>query len=162
MNAPKPVRYWIRDEIEDIIKEYNINRNNFYEYSKFGYKDIIRKFADNFADQSKTRGFDLHYCWLDLKKDLQKSEPITEYNMSWTDFLRKVKESIPVANDDKFYMILSQGWVYEGCLNEIFAVLNETTGNLADFYIVSRKFDWFVCYCSDGNVSIFYSKKEKI
>ena len=30
----KPVRYWIRDEIEEIIKEQNINRNRFYEYSK--------------------------------------------------------------------------------------------------------------------------------
>ena len=27
----KSVRYWIRDEIEDIIKENNINRNRFYE-----------------------------------------------------------------------------------------------------------------------------------
>ncbi|MBR1736691.1 MAG: hypothetical protein IJ736_06700 [Firmicutes bacterium] len=154
----KPVRYWIRDEIEDIIKEYNIDRNNFYEYSKFRYKDIIQKFADNFVDRSKTRRIDLNYCWLNLKKDLQVSEPIIEYRISWTDFLRKVREKMPETDDNKFYMILSEGWVYEGFLDEIFAVLNETTGNLEDFYIVSRKFDWFVCYCSDGDAAVLYSK----
>ncbi|MBR1444530.1 MAG: hypothetical protein IJ583_13480 [Firmicutes bacterium] len=72
--------------------------------------------------------------------------------------MTKVRKIIPKTNDDKFYMILSEGWVYEGCLGEIFAVLNETTGLLEDFYIVSRKFDWFVCYCSDGDAAVLYSK----
>ena len=35
----KPLKYWIRDEIEEIIKEENIDRKQFGEYSKFKYKE---------------------------------------------------------------------------------------------------------------------------
>lgn len=33
----KPLRYWSRIEIEEIIKEKNIDRTRFYEYSKNKY-----------------------------------------------------------------------------------------------------------------------------
>ncbi len=46
----KPMRFWIRDEVEEIIKEENIDRKRFYEFSKFRYQDIINKFYYSFCD----------------------------------------------------------------------------------------------------------------
>lgn len=76
----------------------------------------------------------------------------------WTDFLRKVQSMMPQTTDEKFYMIVSQGWVYEGYIDEIIRVLNETDGLLEDFYIVSKKFDWNITYCNDGGCAIMYYK----
>lgn len=36
----KPVKYWIRTEIEEIIKEKSVDRERFYEYSKTNYQKI--------------------------------------------------------------------------------------------------------------------------
>ena len=58
--------------------------------------------------------------------------------------------------DTKLYMILSQGWVYEGYLKEILDVLGETDVLLEDFYIVSPVFDWMVAYCEDGESAALY------
>ena len=40
----KPARYWSRIEIEEIVKEKNIDRNRFYEYSKNKYLQVINRF----------------------------------------------------------------------------------------------------------------------
>mgnify|MGYP003443393219 FL=1 len=53
-------------------------------------------------------------------------------------------------------MILSDGWVYEGYIEEILSVLAETDGLVEDFYIVTPEYDKFAMYCSDGDsISIF-------
>ena len=72
----KPVRYWIRDEIEEIIKEENIDRKRFYEASKNNYQSIINKFYYSFIDYEDKRKPDfteLSYLWLSFRKDLEKS-----------------------------------------------------------------------------------------
>ena len=46
----KPLRYWSRIEIEEIIKEKNIDRTRFYEYSKNKYDKIIKNFYYSFVD----------------------------------------------------------------------------------------------------------------
>ena len=43
----------------------------------------------------------------------------------------------------KLFLILSEGWVYEGHIDEMFNVLRNIT-YITDFYIVSNKFDWFI------------------
>ena len=53
-------------------------------------------------------------------------------------------------------MILSQGWVYEGYIKEILAVLGEMDGLLEDFYIVSPVVDWMIAYCDDGECAALY------
>ena len=58
-----------------------------------------------------------------------------------------------------YYHILSQEWVYEGCVDEIFVVLNEITGPLEDFYIVSRSFEWVISYCDDGDTAVLLQRK---
>ena len=40
----QPTRYWSRIEIEAIVKELNIDRNRFYEYSKTNYQKVINRF----------------------------------------------------------------------------------------------------------------------
>ena len=63
----KPFRYWIRDEIEEIIKEENIDRKRFYEASKNNYQSIINKFYYSFIDYEDKRKHDfteLSYLWL--------------------------------------------------------------------------------------------------
>lgn len=154
----KPVKYWIRDEIEEIIKEESIDRNRFDEFSKVDYKSIINGFYYAFADYEKYPNVELSYCWLHFRKELKTSEIVNEMNYKWADFLRKVCSMIPQTTDEKFYMLVSQGWVYEGYIDEIIRVLNETDGLLEDFYIVSRKFDWTIAYCTDGGCAVMYYK----
>ena len=48
------------------------------------------------------------------------------------------------------YLILSQGWVYEGYIPEIIAVLKETDGWLDDFYVVSKKYEYVIVHTDDG------------
>ena len=36
----KPVKYWIRTEIEEIIKDKSVDRERFCEYSKTNYQKI--------------------------------------------------------------------------------------------------------------------------
>ena len=43
--------HFYRDEIEEIIKEENIDRNRFAEFSKFQYDNIIKKFYYAFAHE---------------------------------------------------------------------------------------------------------------
>lgn len=151
----KPVHYWIRDEIEEIIKEENIDRKRFCEVSKFHYSKIIDKFYYSFFDYNKKRKpAELSYLWLNFRKELNHSEPII-WTGSYDDYIGSIVSLIP-ETDDKlhntaYYLILSQGWVYEGYISEIISVLSETDGQLEDFYIVSKKFDWCICGCDDGN-----------
>ena len=50
MEQKKPVRFWIRDDIENAIKKQNIDRSRFHEFSKLEYTDIIRRFYFTFSD----------------------------------------------------------------------------------------------------------------
>ena len=50
----KPARYWSRIEIEEIVKEKNIVRNRFYEYSKNKYQQVINRFYYSFVEHKNT------------------------------------------------------------------------------------------------------------
>ena len=147
----KPVRYWIRDEIEEIIKEESIDRKRFYEASKFQYADIIDKFCCSFFDRKRNPDrTDLSYLWLNFKKQLNHSEPVM-FTESWSAYINNIVSLIPDYNENElYYLVLSQGWVYEGYACDIITVLNETDGLLEDFYIVSKKYEWCICHCDDG------------
>ncbi len=154
----KPYRYWIRDEIEQIIKEGKIDRSRFYEYSKNSYNEIIWKFYYGFIDYKKHPKVSLEYCWLHFREnDLQMLGRLSTRNCEWADFLNSIRSIMP--EEHMYYLILSQGWVYEGCAEEIFSVLKETDGLLEDFYIVSRKFGWTISYCDDGESAVLLQIK---
>lgn len=155
----KPMRFWIRDEVEEIIKEENIDRKRFYEFSKFRYQDIINKFYYSFCDYKNfvTDKIRFEYRSLHFRKNLEYYV-IAGFLQSagWVDYLEKICREI--ATDEKLYLILSEKWVYEGYLNEIITVLSETDGWLQDFYIVSPKFDWFIVHDDIEECAKMYRK----
>ncbi len=156
----KPLKYWIRDEIEEIIKEENIDRNRFGEFSKLKYEDIIKKFYYTFADYDRYPKIELAYCCLHLRPSLTVEGQVS-VNGDWLKFLQQVSNMIEQNEDRKLYMLLSQGWVYEGHKKEIFDVLKETDGLLEDFYIISPDFDWTVSYCDDGETAVLYKANRR-
>lgn len=151
----KPLKYWIRDEIEEIIKEENIDRKRFGEYSKFKYEDVIKRFYYTYVDYEKYQKIELSYCWLHFRDSIQKEDNIY-VDGDWKQFLHRLGELIEEKEDTKLYMILSQGWVYEGYIKEILEVLGEIDSILDDFYLVSRDFDWMIAYCDDGESAAVY------
>lgn len=153
----KPVKYWIRTEIEEIVKEKSIDRNLFYEYSKTKYQKVINKFYYTFVDYEKYQEINLNYCWLNFRKELNKIDLISD-NIGWKCMLAKIKELLCYDWNKKVYLILSEGWVYEGYIDSIINVLNEVDGLLDDFYIVTPQFDKFAAYCDDGGCLVFYEK----
>ena len=68
----KPVKYWIRAEIEEIIKEKSIDRKRFCEYSKTNYQKIINRFYYTFVDYKKYPKVELSYCWLHFRQELKE------------------------------------------------------------------------------------------
>ena len=153
----KPVNYWIRAEIEEIIKEKSVDRERFYEYSKTGYQKIINGFYYAFADYKKYPKVELSYCWLHFRQELKEIDCVSE-TIGWEGMLAKIKERLSYDWNKKVYFILSEGWVYEGYTDTITDALNEVDGLLEDFYIVTPQFDKFAAYCDDGGCLVFYEK----
>ena len=72
--------------------------------------------------------------------------------------LSKIKERLSYDWNKKVYLILSDGWVYEGYIDTITDVLNEVDGLLEDFYIVTPQFDKLAAYTDDGQCLCIYEK----
>lgn len=156
----KSVRYWSRDEIEEIVKDKNIDRTRFHEYSKFEYEKVINKFYYSFCDYSNCNKItNFSYVWLKFRQNLIKTATVSE-SVGWSNMLNTITKELEYNWDKKLYLILSDRWVYEGYIDEIITVLCEVTGNVEDFYIVSLEFDSMVAYCDDGGCLVFYRNKE--
>lgn len=169
MDDRKP---WIRDEIETIIKECKLDRRRFHECAKNAYAGIIRKFYYTFIDTETYPDLSLAYCWLHFRKSLTVRGQIDENAFLWCDnehrqyidwpaFLQQLRTLLPMSgdtDDQKCYLLLSEGWVYEGYPNALFAVLEEADGIFEDFYLISAKFDWCAAYCRDGEYATIFEK----
>ena len=153
----KPVKYWIRTEIEEIVKEKSVDRKRFCEYSKTKYQKIINRFYYAFVDYKKYPNVELNYCWLHFRQELKEIDCVSE-TIGWGYMLAKLKERLSYDWNKKIYLILSDGWVYEGYIDNIIDVLNEVDGLLDDFYIVTPQFDKFAAYSDDGQCLVFYEK----
>lgn len=94
--------------------------------------------------------------WLKFRRNLIKTATVSE-NVGWNNMLNTITEEMEYNWNKKLYLILSDGWVYEGYIDEIITVLGEVTGNVEDFYIVSLDFDRMVAYCDDGGCLVFYT-----
>ena len=152
----KPIRYWSRIEIEEIVKEYSVDRNRFYEYSKNKYQKVLNKFYYSFADHAEYPDIHLEYLWLHFRKNLKKV--FFQYDNNWLNLLDNIKQYFIHQKIQKLFLILSDGWVYEGYIDEVINVLSEIDGAIKDFYIVTPKFDSFAVYCSDGECATIYEK----
>ncbi len=150
----KPESYRTRDEVEEIIKKNNIDRSEFHEVSKYSYLNILRKFYYTFFDYdrnvrySEQQKINLSYAWLHFRKDLNKSDIIClHYDDSDID---SIKSFVPDYSDNmECFCILAEGWVYEGKISAILNVIPEVS-MMTDYYIISKKFDWVVVNCEDG------------
>ena len=159
INSEESERNNMRLQIENIIKSCEIDRTRFYEYSKMGYSKVITRFLYTFTDFKKDVKNDticLDYCFLRFRKKWEKLI-ISGY---WADMICKTREYVIEKTDGKVFLILSQGWVYEGFIDEIMKVLGETDNNLNDFYIVSPKYEWLAAYCDDGDAMVIYEKRQ--
>ncbi|WP_165251686.1 DUF6756 family protein [Adlercreutzia sp. ZJ304] len=147
----------IRDEIENTINEKSINRESFRECPKTKYKEVINGFYYAFVDYDKYPNIELDYCWLHFRDKLIKIDCISE-NIGWDCMLAKMKELQSYNPSKRIYLILSQGWVYEGYIDSIIGVLSEIDGLLEDFYITTPQFDKLAAYCNDGECVTLYRK----
>lgn len=140
----------MRDEIESIIKEFNLDRSRIFEISHLRYEDIIKKVEKTFVKN----GGPLH--WSNIDNRFNKELPIkTQYignNKMWYQSLSKI------IGDELHYVLLEDTknyqpkyWVYEMCPKEIITVINESY-MLDDFYIVSKKFQWLISECHEDIV----------
>lgn len=152
-----PTRYWSRIEIEEIVKENKIDRNRFYEYSKNKYYQVIKRFYYSFVDYKNHSHIRLDYLWLHFRKDLKLLH--REYISD--DYIISLNRSIELLQynwERKVFLILSDGWVYEGFIDEIISVLAETDGIIEDFYIVTPEYNKLLVYCNDGDCISIYEK----
>lgn len=121
----------------------------------FAIRDLIRD--TNETENPEYPKVELSYCWLHFRQELKEIDCVSE-TIGWECMLAKIKERLSYDWNRKVYLILSDGWVYEGCIDTITDVLNEVDGLLEDFYIVTPRFDKFAAYTDDGQCLCIYEK----
>lgn len=144
---------YIRNEIERIIKEKQIDRSKCFECSKITYRAIIRKIEQVFV----LHGGDIHWSNMGggFNKNLVcKTKDISEDRM----WVTKLPNIIP-ENNQLVYVLFEDSmnfrpkyWIYEMGIPELICMIGEICG-LDDFYIVSKKFDWLISECHEDIVS---------
>ncbi len=154
--AEKPIRYRIRDQIEDVIKERGIDRARFREYSKLKYRSVIRGFNSRFCvGGSSPSGRSLSFRALRFAPGLERRHIDCFFRTrDWPRYLDAIKSAVP-QDEPRLFLLLEEGWVYEGYADELFAVLCECGGCLSDFYILSPKFRWVIAVSSIDDNAVF-------
>lgn len=144
---------YIRNEIEEVIKEHHIDRSKCFECSKTTYGSIIKKTEQAFV----LHGGNIH--WSNMGGGFHKNLVCRTRNISedrmW---VTKLPDIIPESGkpvyvlfeDTKNYQ--PKYWVYEMCIPELICMIGEVY-SLYDFYIVSKKFDWLISECHEDIVS---------
>lgn len=151
----------LRDEIEKIIKEEQIDRNRFHEFLKFNYEDILKKFYYSFTDYCRfaTSEITLSRKRLHIRSSLNCFSIASTYSAdSWLEYINVIKSALPLIANEKIFLILSTGFVYEGYAQEMFQVLYKMDDWMGDFFIVSSKFDWFVAHDHIDGCTFMYQK----
>ncbi len=148
-----------RDDIEEIIKEKQIDRNRFHEFSKMNYVDILKKFFFSFSDIKNfpANPWSLAINRMHFRSDLKKEGIACSLRTkNWCEYMSMIKSAIP-DNETKLFLIHYDGWVYEGEINEMFTVLNEMD-YFGDLYIVSSKFNWVIAVSHIEENAVMYSR----
>lgn len=149
---------WVRDEIENIVKERSIDRSRFCEFPKQKYEEITEKFYLTFCDRKNFTPSVISFEreGLHFRSNLE-SVCIAGVLQSknWSDYLNSIKSE--VSDSGKLFLILF-GWVYEGYAEEIINVLCEAEEWADFFYILSPKFDWFIVHDYIDECAVLYRK----
>ena len=137
----------IRIEIENIIKEFHLDRSRIFEVSHLKYADIIKQIERTFVKNAGP----LHWSNIDYRFNpaLTINTQYIGNHRRWYQLLHKI---IP---DTAHYVLFEDTinfqpkyWVYEMFPNEIITVIDECCG-LNDFYIVSKKYKWLISECHE-------------
>lgn len=142
----------IRNEIERVIKERQIDRSRCFECSKTSYQSIIKKIEQTFVSD----GGAIHWSNMGRfhPKWVCKTKNISDDRM----WVEKLPDIIPESGGLIYALFEDvknfepKYWVYEMCIPELICVVGEVNG-LDDFYIVSKKFDWLISECHEDIVS---------
>ena len=151
----------LRDEIEKIIKEEQIDRNRFHEFSKSNYGDILKKFYYSFTDYSRFATTEITFSRkrLHIRSSLDCFAIAGIYTAdSWMEYINVIKSALPVKANEKIFLILAVGFVYEGYTDEMFQVLHKMDEWIGDFFIVSSQFDWFITHDYIDGCTFMYQK----
>lgn len=147
----KKVRYEMRNEIENIIKEYGIDRTKFYEVAKNHYQEVIHKLYYSFCDYQKYPAIQLAYMWTRFRKELNRTDSIRTNWRDWKNYISSIDDLVPERNlMAYYYLIVDGGWIYEGRLDEIKKVLFEYPISMDDFYLFPKDYSWLINHCDDG------------
>lgn len=141
----------VRKNIEQIIKDFSLDRNKVFEVSKQKYSEILKKITYTFSLNNETihRANMGHY-----KQGLSVTASDCSNNTLW---FEKLGEIIP-RSENAFYVLTEECrqrpkyWVYEMHTQELKTILREAEF-LNDYYIVSKKFDWLISENHHGIVS---------
>ncbi|MDE7326019.1 MAG: hypothetical protein K2N63_07075 [Lachnospiraceae bacterium] len=145
------VRYEMRDAMEQIIKEYGIDRMKFHEVAKNRYDQVLRRLYYSFCNYKKYPVMQLAYLWTRFREDLKRTELIITNWEDWDIYIDRMDELLLERKPDTFYyLVVDGGWVYEGSLEEMKKVLKEYPASMEDFYIFPKDFLWLICHCDDG------------
>ena len=86
-----------------------------------------------------------------LRDSLNSTSPFHTSWDDWEEYIDYLDRLISVKNPFTFYYLLvDEGWVYEGTLSEIKKVLYEYPDWMEDFYLFSKKYEWLIIHCEDG------------
>ena len=161
----KNERFLIRDEIEKIVRSKNIPENNFAEYSKTGYQEVIIRFRFAFTDNPEGRNpgswgdmSDISFSWNRIRKGLSNPLNISLIKHRWSEMLDGARDAMQVSADDRLFLIMEEGWVYLGKIDDIMAVLKETEGIITVFYLFTTRYDRLAVYSDDADCMSFYCK----
>lgn len=145
------IRYEYRNEIENIIKKYNIDRKSFHEVDKFYYKKVQHHIYYTFCNYQKYPDIQFAYMWTRLRDNLKTSKLIRTDWSDWNAYIDKINPFIPDKNPStQYYLIMDGGWVYEGTITEIKKVLYEMPVFMEDFYLSPKDYSWLIIHCEDG------------
>ncbi len=151
LTASEKIRYEMRNEIEQIIKEQNIDRMKFHETKKDRYEQIICKLYYTFFDYEKYPKIQLPYMWTRFRDTLAFTQPIwTDWN-NWEEYINCIDSLIPEKISTlPYYLLVDGGWLYDGILSEIKKVLQVYPDSMEDFYLFPRDYKWLINHCDDG------------
>lgn len=155
LNEQQKIRYTIRNQIEQIIKDKMIDRTRFHEVSKNKYQNVINKFYYSFCDYKKYPIIQLNYMWLRFHERLKEINRVYR-GENWEGYIDSINSMLSNQSINiKVYMILDYGWVYEGYLEQIKIILKNANYMMNDFYIVSKQYDWFICHSDDADCLVY-------
>ncbi len=132
----------LRQNIEQVKRDLDISDNHFRAVSLDQWQDIEENICHHFCKLSHPK---VRPCWLweHFKQDTYSVQ--IQYNWPFDPLLKLVEPA------EKVWLFLDETineetkfWFYEGTINEILAVLWESSF-IDEVYIASKKYEWLLC-----------------